>query len=326
MITGVPWLRTVSARSSQPSGVPILAPEHCTERLLRRSPCLMPSCRPVAPPARPGVVELLAGGDRVNKFDDGVRQVRDIERFGGGRRDAVAGQVPGDDVVSLPRSAPSWVQAPRRCPAMGRPSGAVCPESALGGKQNCLHGWFSHGWLRFASGFGVQVRRKIRKAARIRREISAACRGSWQGRAAPRAGRRRACPRGRPRAAAGGRSRPARPAGPSVLSTTACSCCSRPASSGGALSVSGRAGDGGRDPSLRSNGPDRSRFGAWRRGRPAALRRVPEVAGGAEGEASSWRRAGHSLCHAPSGRSSLKWPRQGAAAQRGRAPAGRRCG
>ena len=35
---------------SQPSGVPSLAPLHCTDRLLSRSPCLIPSCSPVAPP------------------------------------------------------------------------------------------------------------------------------------------------------------------------------------------------------------------------------------------------------------------------------------
>ena len=45
-----------------------------------------------------GVVEPLAGGDRVGKLDDGVREFRDAERFGGGGRDAVPGQVPGDDV------------------------------------------------------------------------------------------------------------------------------------------------------------------------------------------------------------------------------------
>jgi len=44
------------------------------------------------------VVELLAGCDRIDEFDDGVRQVGDAEGFGGGGRDTVAGQIPGDDV------------------------------------------------------------------------------------------------------------------------------------------------------------------------------------------------------------------------------------
>jgi hypothetical protein len=97
-----------------------------------------------------GVVELLAGGDRVNKFDDGVRQVRDAERFGGCGRDTVSGQVPGDDVEVVAQERADL--APQhRGGAERRPDDQerFVPQRALGGKQHCLHCWFSHGNLRF---------------------------------------------------------------------------------------------------------------------------------------------------------------------------------
>jgi hypothetical protein len=52
-----------------------------------------------------GVVEPLARNDRINQFDDGVSQFRDVERFRRRRRDAVAGQVPGDDVEVVAEQA-----------------------------------------------------------------------------------------------------------------------------------------------------------------------------------------------------------------------------
>ncbi len=144
------------------------------------------------------VVEPCARAHRIDKVDDGVSQFRHIETFVDGRRDAVAGEVPADDVKVVAKECRGFGpenggRTQRRTHHQKR----IGSQFALRGKQHRLDSWLSHEWLPSLGFrcFRLAPRSRGRRPARAVRSRMLH-RGSWRGPGALLVRRQKACPRG----------------------------------------------------------------------------------------------------------------------------------
>ena len=232
-------------------------------------------------------------------------------------RDAVPGQVPGDDVDVVAQQGAGLAPQQGGCSERGPDDEeGLVAERALGREQDCFDGGSSHGKLR--SGCGGRWRRRGGGVFRVGREDAAGDLGGLaevvgrvQKLLKPGVGEQ--LRPGRPRGAVpvGGRLlrgrglerlvhdglQPLLP-GPAPAGAVPVQR-SGPSRSGATAAVTA---------SESSSGPARSRLRRMAAGEDLpALRPVRAAAPAApRARRSSWRRAGHSLCQAPSGRSSLK--------------------
>ena len=265
----------------------------------------------------PGVVEARARGDRIDQADHGVREVGDREGLLRRGRDAVPGQVPGDDVDVVAQQGAGLAPQQGGCSERGPDDEeGLVAERALGRQQDCFDGGSSHGRLR--SGCGGRGRRSVAGVFRVRREDAAGDLGGLAevvgrvqkflkpgvGEQLLRDSGAEQCPVGVRLLRSRGPERfvhdglqPLFP-GPGCSGPAPCPSATVRSKSGATAALTA---------SESSSGPASSRLRRIAPGKtasPSASSRSCTAAPRAR--RSSWRRAAHSLCQAPSGRSSLK--------------------